>query len=182
MVIAEYLTSTLTEKSKMLKPEIVGQLVNDISYELDLDYFGKTHGNVINISKLKDWRDTIKLSYKAAFEKDADKYSEVIEMLDKLDSIIAAEEEEPIVGLATSELREFYGELMAGKIHPKVKDYQRKRERYVLEDDDICESIGINHLEVVDSARSRRFIDLMIEKYKPIDMTELRSLFSSEDL
>ena len=164
----------------MLDADIVGKLVNDISYELDLEYYGKSHGNVINITKLKDWFDTIEASHKKTFEEEPQRNSEVIKMLAELKAIIEEEESKPIVGLAASELREVYGEFMSGKLNPKVKEYSRIRERYLLEDSELCDSNGISHLEVADGARSRRFIDLMIMKYKPADMTELRSLFSSE--
>ena len=101
-------------------------------------------------------------------------------MLAELKNIIDEEEAKPIIGLATSELREFYGEFMKGKLHPKLNKYQQHRGRLFLEDKDLCDAAGISHLEIVDASRSRRFIDLMIMKYKPADMIEFRSLFSSE--
>lgn len=164
----------------MLDADVVGKLVNDISYELDLDYYGKTHGNVINITKLKDWLDSLEAKYKKDFEESPEIYSEVIVMIANLKAVIEEEENKPIIGLATSELREFYGEFMKGKLHPKLNEYQQHRGRLFLEDKDLCDAAGISHLEIVDASRSRRFIDLMIMKYKPADMIEFRSLFSSE--
>lgn len=175
-------TIILLEEQNMLDADIVGKLVNDISYELDLEYFGKSHGNVINITKLKDWYDTQEISHKKTFEEAPVIYSEAIAMLAELKNIIDEEEAKPIIGLATSELREFYGEFMSGKLHPKLRHHQQQRQRLMLEDSELCDASGITHLDLADAARSRRFIDLMIMKYKPADMGELRSLFSSDPI
>lgn len=166
----------------MLDLMTVGKLVNDISYELDLEYYGKSHGSVINIHKLKEWYDKVEQDNKKSFEENPEIHQEVIAMMKELAAVIKEDDDKLIVGIPHSELRELYGEFMGGKLNPKFREYWKKRQRYLLEDAELCEASGITALEVADSARSRRFVDLMIVKYKPADTNELRSLFDSTEI
>lgn len=166
----------------MLDSVIVGKLVNDISYELDLEYYGKSHGSVINIHKLKEWYDKTEQDHKKLFDEDPNIHKEAIRMMEELAAIIKEEDDKLIMGIPPSELRSLYGEFMSGKLNPKFKEYNKKQQRFLLEDSELCETTGITALEVAEQTRTRRFIDLMIVKYKPADTNELRSLFDEAEI
>lgn len=166
------------------------RLINDISFELDLESFERTHGSKINITKVKSWMEEVESNYSKEIKEVGN--TDLLDAWRELTVKIEAEDAKPVRALPKEELKALFKDFLAGDILPKMRRIGVKD--YTFEDDDIiyqinknnenspnhksCSTFGHNPYEMVYSIKGRAFIQGIIDKYKPDNLSELEALFT----
>lgn len=159
----------------MLNTTIISSLINDITYELDLRYFGQEYGSYANTSKVSEWHRKVKNDHAEVF---ASKESAVSIAMSQIEALLIEEEGKNDV-LPTSELKYIFSRFMAGELNPKIREWSEKRGTIILEETGAVArtNSAADKQDLFDSVRSRAYIDNLVEKYKPVDAEELLYFF-----
>jgi hypothetical protein len=159
----------------MLNSNLVSQLINDVTYELDLRFFGAEYGSFTNTAKIAKWHEKVKNDHPEVF---ASEESVIAITMAQIEALLAEEESKPIK-IPTSELKNTYSKFMAGELNPKLQEWNNKRGVAMLEEtsDTARSNSDADKLDLFDTVRSREYIDNLVEKYKPADAIELMCFF-----
>ena len=157
----------------MINESQVRGLIDDISYELNVEHYMLTETYLDNPFKLKKWLEAVKDSRKLEIKGNKDAQMAV----ERLEALIENHENLPVEDIPKNDIKGIYINLVDGAIRPRLTTHMSGR--YQLEDSELCDSVIIDRSadELRKSACSTEFIHNIIKKYKPKNSTELAGLF-----